>query len=155
MYAGKRKANNMSNSIVIATFDIDLIEDTDYDTWIDFWLNEESYSPELNRRAVRNSKGDLVEVELPFSGAHLEMLVMEEFAMILEHLGCGTFEEFGSLIKYSPGTEHAEAVNLVVRGLDGSVYLRKYLFNAVALEKLARLCAKKLTYRVWSQKAKD
>jgi len=142
----------MSNSIAIATFDIDLIEDTDYNTWIDFWLNEESHSPELNRWTVRTKKGELVEVELPFNRELLEMLVMEEFTMVLEHLGCGTFEEFRSLLKYIPGNDHAEAVNLVVRGLDGTVYLRTYLFNAVALEKLARLAAKNLVYRVWSER---
>ena len=142
----------MSNSIAIATFDIDLIEDTDYNTWIDFWLNEEAFSPADNRWTVRTARGELVEVELPFNRALLEMLVMEEFTMVLEHLGCGTFEEFRALLKPTPETDHVEAVNLVVRGLDGSVYLRAYLFNALALEKLAELCAKNLVYRVWSER---
>jgi hypothetical protein len=149
----KKKWNNMSNSISIATFDIDLIEETDHSTWIDFWLNEEGYAPETNRRTVRTPKDELVEVELPFGEAVLEMLVMEEFTMIMEHLGCGTFEDFKAIIKYKPGTDEAETTQLVVRALDGSVYLREYIFSVAAVEKLSKLCAKHLTYRVWSEKA--
>ena len=145
----------MSNSIRIATYRIDLIKETGYNTWIDFWLNEEAYSPELNRRKVRTPKGELAEVNLPFSGAMLETLVMEEFSMILEHLGCGGFEEFQVLIKYKPGVDPVEAISLVVRGVDGSVYLRDYLFTEAALLRLSRLCSKNLTYRVWSEKHKS
>jgi hypothetical protein len=43
---------------------------------------------------------------------------------------------------------------LVVRGIDGSVYLRDYLFTDAALAKLSRLYSKKLNYRVWSEKPK-
>lgn len=144
----------MSNSIAIATYDIDLIEETEYNTWIDFWLNGEAYSPEYNRWTVRTRRGELMEVELPFEGALLESLVMEEFTMVLEHLGCGTFEEFQQAIKYKAGADHVKSVQLVVRGLDGSVFLREYMFNAVALEKLSALCAKNLAYRVWSERSR-
>jgi len=145
----------MSNSIAIATYDVDLIEETEYNTWIDFWLNEETHSPEGNRWTVRTQRGELVEVELPFEELLLESLVMEEFTMVLEHLGCGSFEEFQRVIKNRPGADHVKSVQLVVRGVDGGVYLREYIFNVVALEKLAGLCAKNLTYRVWSERPRD
>lgn len=145
----------MSNSIAIATYDIDLIEDTEYSTWIDFWLNQETWSPELNKRTVRTARGELVEIELPFDDILLESLVMEEFTMVLEHLGCGTFEEFQRIIQYKPGADHVKSVQLVVRALDGSVYLREYMFNVIALERLSGLCAKHLRYRVWSERARD
>jgi hypothetical protein len=144
----------MSNSIEIATYDIDLIEETEYNTWIDFWLNEEIFSPERNTWTVRTQRDELVEVELPFDRALLESLVMEEFTMVLEHLGCGSFEEFQRIIKCKPGADHVKSVQLVVRGVDGSVYLREYMFNAAALQKLAALCAKGRTYRVWSERRK-
>jgi|SRR6185312_1180557 len=142
----------MSNSIAIATYDIDLIEETEYNTWIDFWLNEEAHSPDGDTWTVRTQRGELVEVELPFEQVLLESLVMEEFTMVLEHLGCGSFEEFQRVIKNRPGADHVKSVQLVVRGVDGGVYLREYIFNVVALEKLAGLCAKNLTYRVWSER---
>ena len=144
----------MSNSILIDTYRIDVIKDSGYRTWLDFWLNMDAISAGTNVATYNNAKGESEQLALPFDEPTLEMLVSEEFRMILEHLSCKDFGEFENLAVGIDGPKPVIPVNLVVRAVDGSVYFRQYTFNLAAFRKLKRLYASGARYLVWHERPK-
>src|SRR5579872_2248013 len=136
LYASPQKAYTMSNSLRVNSFTTDLLKDTGHHTWLNFWLNQERYSAVNEKYMYMYVRNDKYEpLELPFPMGILEILVTEEFKMILEHLGCKTFDDFDKLVKRRSGffKETTEPVNLVVRAVDGSVYLRQYLISEYSI----------------------
>ncbi|HEX3933275.1 MAG TPA: hypothetical protein VHW43_01260 [Puia sp.] len=143
----------MSNSISVNTYKINLIEDTGYKTWLDFWLNTDTVLAATNVAAYQNAKGNLEEIQLPFNERILELLVREEFSMILEHLSCKNFDEFEKLTG-GGSTFVIQPIELIVRTVDGSVYFRQYMINALAYKKLKALFSTPLKYTVWQERTK-
>jgi len=147
----------MSNSLSINSFKTDLLNDTGYGTWLNFYLNQERYAAteEGQHRYGYRQNDKYRSVDLPFPMTILESLVAEEFKMILEHLSCKTFDEFNRLVTRRTAfyEETTEPVNLVVRALDGSVYLRQYRVSEYSLQKLKTLSEKAHNYRSHQESA--
>src|ERR1700753_1373125 len=122
----------MSNSIAIQTYKVSSIADTGYKTWLDFWLNTDTVNSSTNVASFQDADGKLKDIQLPFNERILELLVREEFTMILEHLSVREFEDFEKISSTGSGVT-IEPVNLIVRSIDGSVYFRQYYINALAL----------------------
>jgi hypothetical protein len=141
----------MLNSLQVTEYKADLLRGTGYESWLNFFLNYERYNPSEGKFVYicRTTEGNLAPLELPFNMVLLENLVMEEFKMILEHLSCTTFEDFDQLVKRRNAfyDETTEPINLIVRTVDGTVYLRRYMISELSLNKLQRLYEKDPQYK--------
>jgi hypothetical protein len=145
----------MSNSLRVNSFKTDLLKETGYESWLNFWLNQERYIVDDEKYTYGHLKNDKYEwIHLPFSITILEWLVVEEFKTILEHLGCKTFDDFDQLVKRRGGfyDDITEPVNLIFRAVNGSIYLRQYVISVHSLNKLKLLSEKGHKYRSYQEK---
>lgn len=138
----------MADSITVETYKMKTIADTGYHTWLNFWLNMDMMNNQTKVASYRDVEGNLAEIALPFSEQTLELLVREEFTIILEHLSFVRFEDFERTTTIVRG-KTVEPIDLVVRATDGSVYLRQYYIDVNAFNKLKALFATPANYKTW------
>ena len=141
----------MTNSIVIEKVTIDAIKETGFHTWLNFWLNVQAHGPA--RFEYIDTDGNRAELSgAPFSLRNLELLVIEEFKMILEHLSCKKYSDFEKLMEGKSGSAGTrQPLEVYARTKENYIILRTYYFDEAALLRLGALFKNESAHLTWDE----